>query len=75
MGHEFDTSYLIEQAQKDGKCIFIPKTYSQGRMDFVEYNLMIWLKPGLEFGNQGLIHNLWISLWLTGFMSLDWLGI
>jgi len=38
MGHEFDTSYLIEQAQKDGKCIFIPKTYSQGRMDFVEYN-------------------------------------
>lgn len=38
MGHEFDTSYLIEQAQKDGKCIFIPKTYSQGHMDFVEYN-------------------------------------
>ncbi|HFI0088195.1 TPA: 5-formyltetrahydrofolate cyclo-ligase [Streptococcus suis] len=38
MPHEFDTSYLIEQAQKDGKQIFIPKTYSQGRMDFVEYN-------------------------------------
>lgn len=38
MPHEFDTSYLIEQAQKDGKQIFIPKTYSQGHMDFVEYN-------------------------------------
>ncbi|WP_330848112.1 5-formyltetrahydrofolate cyclo-ligase, partial [Streptococcus suis] len=35
MPHEFDTSYLIEQSQKDGKQIFIPKTYSQGRMDFV----------------------------------------
>ena len=33
-----NNSYLIEQAQKDGKYIFIPKTYSQGRMDFVEYN-------------------------------------
>lgn len=38
MPHEFDTSYLMEQAQKDGKRLFIPKTYSQGRMDFVEYN-------------------------------------
>ncbi len=37
MDHEFDTSYLIEQAQRDGKQIFIPKTYSQGRMNFVEY--------------------------------------
>ncbi|BDD41491.1 5-formyltetrahydrofolate cyclo-ligase [Streptococcus ruminantium] len=38
MPHEFDTAYLLEQAQKDGKRLFIPKTYSQGRMDFVEYN-------------------------------------
>lgn len=38
MPHEFDTNYLIERAQQDKKRIFIPKTYSQGRMDFVEYN-------------------------------------
>ncbi|MDG3132564.1 5-formyltetrahydrofolate cyclo-ligase [Streptococcus suis] len=38
MPHEFDTSYLIDQATKDGKMIFIPKTYSKGRMDFVEYS-------------------------------------
>ncbi|HFI0934743.1 TPA: 5-formyltetrahydrofolate cyclo-ligase [Streptococcus suis] len=38
MPHEWNTRYLIEQAQADGKQIFIPKTYSQGRMDFVEYN-------------------------------------
>lgn len=35
--HECDTAYLIEQAQKDGKTIVLPKTYSQGRMIFVEY--------------------------------------
>lgn len=38
MPHEWNTRYLLEQAQADGKQIFIPKTYSQGRMDFVEYN-------------------------------------
>ena len=35
--HEFQTAKLIEQAQKDGKTILIPKTYSQGKMDFVLY--------------------------------------
>lgn len=35
--HEFQTAKLIEQAQKDGKTILIPKTYPQGKMDFVLY--------------------------------------
>ena len=35
--HEFQTTRLIEQAQKDGKTLLIPKTYSQGKMDFVLY--------------------------------------
>lgn len=37
MSHEIDTSYLIEQAQADGKQVLIPKTYSGGRMVFVPY--------------------------------------
>ncbi len=35
--HECNTAYLIEQATADGKTIVVPKTYSQGRMIFVEY--------------------------------------
>ena len=35
--HEFQTARLIEQAQKDWKTILIPKTYPQGKMDFVLY--------------------------------------
>ena len=35
--HEFQTARLIEQAQKDGKTILIPKTYPHGKMDFVIY--------------------------------------
>ena len=35
--HEFQTSRLIEQAQKDEKTILIPKTYPHGKMDFVLY--------------------------------------
>ena len=35
--HEFQTARLIEQAQKDGKTLLIPKTYPQGKMDFVLY--------------------------------------
>lgn len=35
--HEWDTSYLIDHAQSEGKHILVPKTYSQGRMIFVEY--------------------------------------
>ena len=35
--HEFQTARLIEEAQKDGKTILIPKTYPHGKMDFVLY--------------------------------------
>ena len=35
--HEFQTARLINQAQKDGKTILIPKTYPHGKMDFVLY--------------------------------------
>ena len=35
--HEFQTARLIEQAQKDGKEIVIPKTYPHGKMGFVVY--------------------------------------
>ena len=35
--HECQTQELIEQAQKDGKNVLIPKTYPKGRMDFVVY--------------------------------------
>ena len=36
--HEFQTQELIEQALKDGKKVLIPKTYPQGRMEFVVYH-------------------------------------
>ncbi|MGT2923750.1 5-formyltetrahydrofolate cyclo-ligase [Streptococcus caviae] len=35
---EFDTSLLIEQAQKDGKKVVVPKVYGQGKMIFVSYD-------------------------------------
>jgi 5-formyltetrahydrofolate cyclo-ligase len=35
---EFNTMLLIEQAQKDGKKIVVPKTYPKGKMIFVTYN-------------------------------------
>ncbi|MDT9563951.1 5-formyltetrahydrofolate cyclo-ligase [Streptococcus mutans] len=35
---EFDTSLLIEQAQRDNKSIVVPKTYPQGKMIFVVYD-------------------------------------
>ena len=36
--HEFSTTVFIAQAQKDGKRILVPKTYSQGRMIMVDYD-------------------------------------
>lgn len=36
--HEFQTQHLIEQAERDGKRIVIPKTYPKGKMVFVEYD-------------------------------------
>ena len=36
--HEFQTQGLIDQALRDGKKVLIPKTYPQGRMEFVVYD-------------------------------------
>ena len=36
--HEFQTQGLIDQALRDGKQVLIPKTYPQGRMEFVVYD-------------------------------------
>ena len=36
--HEVDTSFLIDEAQADGKQVVIPKTYPKGRMEFVAYD-------------------------------------
>lgn len=36
--HEFNSHLFIKQAQKDGKVILVPKTYSKGRMIFVAYD-------------------------------------
>lgn len=38
MGHEFSTASLIQAALQDGKRICVPRTYPQGRMEFVEYD-------------------------------------
>lgn len=47
---EYDTQTLIEQAQKDGKVVLVPKTYPKGRMIFTEY------KPNeLEMSKFGLL--------------------
>lgn len=48
--HEYDTSLLISQAQKDGKRVLVPKTYPQGRMIFVDYEV-----DGLEETSFGLL--------------------
>ena len=38
MGHEFSTAGLIQVALQLGKRICVPRTYPQGRMEFVEYD-------------------------------------
>lgn len=56
--HEFDTAPLIERALQDGKRVCVPKTYSQGRMEFMEYqpdNLQKTRFGLLEPGSGGLL--------------------
>ncbi|KXT74843.1 5-formyltetrahydrofolate cyclo-ligase [Streptococcus sp. DD10] len=36
--HEFTTDLLIETAIGDGKQVYVPKTYSKGKMEFVVLN-------------------------------------
>ena len=38
MGHEFSTASLIQAALQSGKRVCVPRTYPQGRMEFVEYD-------------------------------------
>ena len=38
MGHEFSTASLIQDALQLGKRVCVPRTYPQGRMEFVEYD-------------------------------------
>ena len=38
MGHEFSTASLIQAALQLGKRVCVPRTYPQGRMEFVEYD-------------------------------------
>ena len=38
MGHEFSTASLIQDALQSGKRVCVPRTYPQGRMEFVEYD-------------------------------------
>lgn len=38
MGHEFSTASLIQSALQLGKRVCVPRTYPQGRMEFVEYD-------------------------------------
>lgn len=38
MGHEFSTASLIQAALQGGKRVCVPRTYPQGRMEFVEYD-------------------------------------
>ena len=38
MSHEFSTASLIQAALQSGKRVCVPRTYPQGRMEFVEYD-------------------------------------
>lgn len=38
MGHEFSTASLIQATLQSGKRVCVPRTYPQGRMEFVEYD-------------------------------------
>ena len=58
MGHEFSTASLIQAALQDGKRVCVPRTYPQGRMEFVEYDPEILEKTRfglLEPNEQGKI--------------------
>lgn len=58
MGHEFSTASLIQAALQDGKRVCVPRTYPQGRMEFVEYDPDILEKTSfglLEPNEQGKV--------------------
>ena len=56
--HEFSTAGLIQAALQDGKRVCVPRTYPQGRMEFVEYDPDILEKTRfglLEPNEQGKV--------------------
>lgn len=58
MGHEFSTASLIQAALQGGKRVCVPRTYPQGRMEFVEYDPEILEKTRfglLEPNEQGKV--------------------
>lgn len=58
MGHEFSTASLIQAALQDGKRVCVPRTYPQGRMEFMEYDPEILEKTRfglLEPNEQGKV--------------------
>ena len=58
MGHEFSTASLIQAALQGGKRVCVPRTYPQGRMEFVEYDPEILEKTHfglLEPNEQGKV--------------------
>ena len=58
MGHEFSTASLIQAALQSGKRVCVPRTYPQGRMEFVEYDPNILEKTRfglLEPNEQGKV--------------------
>lgn len=38
MPNEYKTALLIQEAKKDGKRVLVPKTYTKGKMIFVDYD-------------------------------------
>lgn len=48
--HEVDTTYLISQAQKDGKKVLVPKIIGPGKMIFVAYD-----ESNLVAGTYGIL--------------------
>lgn len=58
MEHEFSTASLIQAALQGGKRVCVPRTYPQGRMEFVEYDPDILEKTRfglLEPNEQGKV--------------------
>lgn len=55
--HEFDTGFFIERALQDGKRLCIPRTYAEGKMEFVEYDPKILRRTRfglMEPGPEGI---------------------
>ena len=59
--HEFSTASLIQAALQLGKRVCVPRTYPQGRMEFVEYDPDILEKRALVCWSPMKKERLWIK--------------